>query len=240
MHLLIKLISSPWFWVDVFFGTIGALIVVKGLTLESRAEKLEIPEDFKPDLFQDIINRQKALLRRGEKLVLIGCLIEAIASFVLSIISGLEIADLNDNAARAEQDAAVAKSQTISNEMLIGVFSTNLITLAHEYDLSTNALAEANARLASIRPLKARLIAFLNGIDPSILTALASGKTDFRFVLEEYKYGQLDTLISEPGSGEYCSSMKVVGNTFNFGSGGGMSQGVNLTVELTLKPQLAR
>jgi chromosome segregation ATPase len=100
-----------------------------------------------------------------------------------------------------------------------------VIQLAHQYDLSTNALAEANKRLAAIKPAKERLIDCLNQISKEIIPTLRGGQTRFRIELPQYLYNQLKILSIESGSAQYIiinplEAMDVrdngVGQTYTF------------------------
>jgi len=162
IHLLIKVICSPWFWVDVFFGSAGAWIVVRGLKLESRAEKFTPPENFNPDIFADIIARQKALMDRGQKLVVAGCVIEAIAAFILSVISGLEIVGANETAAAALLQAGVATNRTAQIEQTNLLIRSNVATL------------EAEVQWRTITPEQESTL--INLLTPFITTSLVSRK----------------------------------------------------------------
>ena len=61
MNLVLKLLSSPWFWLDIFLSISGGIIVWWGLRVEKKAENLLPPEDFKPDLFDDKPTNNKTL-----------------------------------------------------------------------------------------------------------------------------------------------------------------------------------
>jgi len=88
-----------------------------------------------------------------------------------------------------------------------------VIQLAHQYDLSTNALAEANARLALIKPLKERLIDCLNLIAPEILAALkTTPKGEWlpvRCGADSPQAAELENLCREPSAGEYIENFKL-------------------------------
>jgi hypothetical protein len=111
MHLIIKLLENPWFWADIFLSLFGGIIVWHGLAIESKAEGLLPPDSFRPDVFGDIIEQYKAEIRRGEKIVRWGVIIEVVAALGISVISGLESAALNDKAEQAEKDAAQANER---------------------------------------------------------------------------------------------------------------------------------
>ncbi len=103
MDLVIKVISSVWFWIDVLLATSGGLVVYWGLKIEKEAERLLVPADFKPDIFEDVIAPYKAKIERGWRILMTGIVMEVVAALILSVISGLEIASANDQAAKATE-----------------------------------------------------------------------------------------------------------------------------------------
>src|ERR1700690_4195553 len=109
MNLLLKLISSPWFWADVFLSISGGLLVAWGLWLEKRAEKHIPPTDFHPDIFGDVVKLQKIKEQRGWRILMTGIIVEVVAALGISVISGLEIADLSDQSAAANLEAKQAE-----------------------------------------------------------------------------------------------------------------------------------
>jgi hypothetical protein len=111
MNLLIKLVESPWFWLDVILSVWGGILVWRGLRIEKNAEKLLPPENFKPDIFADVVEKYRSEMERGWRILMRGIIIEVVAALGISIISGLEIAELNDKAERAEKDAARANER---------------------------------------------------------------------------------------------------------------------------------
>lgn len=138
---------------------------------------------------------------------------------------------------------SISESARLNNENLVlqtNVESLNdaVIQLAHQYDLSTNALAEANARLAAIRSLKDRLIDWLNVVDPSIIPALKGGKTIFQLNnIPEYKFNMLAALLYERGIRSYVFSVtNTTPASVNIVAGIGQVE--DLTIEL--KPELAQ
>ena len=113
MHLVEKLVLSPWFWLDVVLSVTGGLLVWWGLQIEKKAEKLIPPSDFKPDIFGDILEQQKWELERGWRILMRGIALEVVAAFGISIISGLEIADFTDKAASAIERTALVESNNL-------------------------------------------------------------------------------------------------------------------------------
>jgi hypothetical protein len=110
---------------------------------------------------------------------------------------------------KLEDKVSEANKRTAKAELAIAALNKSTIELAHQYDLSTNALAEANSRLSAIRPLKDRIIQLLNEMDPKMLPALQSGKTSFEEQIPVHLHSRLASIAAEPGSGGYISSIKV-------------------------------
>lgn len=119
MHLLVKLVCSFWFWLDIALSVTGGIIVWWGLKIEKRAEKLMVPESFKPDLFEDVMAAQKAELDRGWRILMFGIVFEVLAAFGISVISGLEIADLNEKTANLQSSNLVLRLQLLELEKQI-------------------------------------------------------------------------------------------------------------------------
>ena len=118
MNLLMRLASSPWFWVDMALSVTGGIIVYWGLAVEKKAEKLLPPENFKPaaDLYADIIQTQKSELERGWRLLMTGIVFEVVAAFGISIISGLEIAEATERTERLEAANLLLRSNVVALE----------------------------------------------------------------------------------------------------------------------------
>jgi hypothetical protein len=119
-HLLPEMVSSPWFWADVALGVSGGLVVWWGLKVEKAGEKLLPPSDFRPDMYDDIVQIAKRKMERGWRILMIGIVFEVVAALGISVISGLEIADLSDQTAianheakQAENNAALAESNNL-------------------------------------------------------------------------------------------------------------------------------
>jgi len=77
--------------------------------------------------------------------------------------------------ADADIKAGRANERASTNEIQVGILSAKLLELAHQYDLSTNALAEANARLDQAHSEAGELEAKLKprNISPQARTNLA-------------------------------------------------------------------
>jgi hypothetical protein len=114
--------------------------------------------------------------------------------------------------AKLEGEVSDAKERASSNEVQVAelnsnnlVLSSNVLELAHLYDQSTNALAEAQARLAAIRPLKERLAETLKAIDPQIIPALKTNSvvTAYEEATSQFLSFSLQSLAKEPGAEKY-------------------------------------
>lgn len=234
MSIVHHLITSPWFWLDVLLSISGGIIVWKGLLIEKRAEKMLPPEDFGKDIFGDIVRKYKKEVERGWRILMIGIIVEVVAALGISIISGLESAVLNAKAEQAEKEAAQANERAVITESNIVVLSKATVELAHIYDLSTNALAEANERLKSAEPPKERLIDLLKEINPSWLQILKGGKTvHFRGPLPQYIVGELQSFQTNPETSQFLKLTVQNGMviTTNFG-------GIEAEVDLYIDPAL--
>jgi hypothetical protein len=97
-----------------------------GHRLEKKAADLIPPENFDPNIFGDIVERQKTEVARGWRILMTGIIFEVVAAFGISVISGLEIADLNIKTADAKQRTSLVES---TNLML----SIQLESLRKEY-----------------------------------------------------------------------------------------------------------
>ena len=132
------LIPTFWFWIA--FEIFAGMLVASGCLGEwylhhhpAGKKKREKDEHHK-------------LESRYIAMVAVGVTMEF---FVLahSIQAGI---DLENDVAVAQNESAEAKERSILAESNNLVSSEKLIELAHQYDLSTNALVEANARILSV------------------------------------------------------------------------------------------
>jgi len=146
MNLFLKLVSSPWFWLDIALSVTGGIIVWWGLKIEKRAEKLMPPESFKPDLFEDIISNQKAELDRGWRILMFGILFEVVAAFGISVISGLEIADLSETTTKSMERTALVESNNL-------VLRSNVVALEAAVQWRTITTAEATNVINLLAPV---------------------------------------------------------------------------------------
>ena len=218
------LLPPFWFW--VLFDCVAAMLVAFGCGGEwylhhhpagrKKAEK-------------DVHHRIEA---RFIAMVSIGVTMEF---FVLghSIREGVR---LEDKVSEANERAENSESNNLVLQIKIATLNSAVLQLAHQYDLSTNALAEANIRLSAIRPLKDRLIDCLDDIDPTIVSFLRAGKTEFELqFVPEIKFNVLMALLKERGSDAYCSRVALL-PTIRFVPGAGETG--NATI--VLKPELAQ
>jgi hypothetical protein len=98
------------------------------LLIEKRAEKMLPPKDFRPDIFGDIVEKYKSEVERGWRILMVGIIVEVIAALGISVISGLEVASLNDKAEQAGKDAANAERDAgQANERAANTDSNNLV-----------------------------------------------------------------------------------------------------------------
>ena len=189
-------------------------------------------------------------------LVVVGLAVELFASHRASLLAHEKTNELQQQtkdavtkAGKADKEAADANERASANERQVAALNQSTLKLVAQYDLSTNALeeannrligasnalAEANSRLASIRPLKQRLTEWLNMIDASVIPALKNGRTNFSLPIPLSEIGTLSSFAREPGSGAYISSINV-GYSVDIGGPHSMSR----TVDLGLKPELAQ
>lgn len=110
-----------------------------GLLIEKKAEKRIPPEDFRPDIFEDVVKSQKSELERGWRILMTGIIFEVVAAFGISLVSGLEIADLSDKTADSKKRTATLES----NNLLL---RSNVAALEFR-------LIEASSNLVKIDPL---------------------------------------------------------------------------------------
>ena len=106
MNLVLKLISSPWFWTDVVLSVSGGVLVYLGLRMEKAAEKKEYL-----GAFTDDVKLLKLKAQRGWRILMTGIVVEVVAALGISVISGLEVANLTDQAATAGLEAKQAENE---------------------------------------------------------------------------------------------------------------------------------
>ena len=138
---------------------------------------------------------------------------------------------------KADKQVEILRNANLELQTNIASLNGTVIQLAHQYDLSTNALAEAKARLASVRPLKQRLIALLERISPLILPALKNGTNQFHGTVSEFDITELRSINNEPDAGKYIKSLSI-GGQVNVNVGGIAGESQYVTCEL--QPELAK
>lgn len=189
MNLVLKLISSPWFWADVVLSVAGGLIVYWGLSVEKKAEKFMPPADFRPDIFEDVIKLQKSELERGWRILMTGIVVEVVAALGISIISGLEIADLTDQASIANDDAKKAVKEAVAAKLQIGQIGiTNAqLSLQIEALRSNNLALELKLQPRIITPTQITNFIFLTEKIPKFPIRVSVGDANnetFQFALQ--------------------------------------------------------
>jgi hypothetical protein len=128
LHLLHVMVSSFWFWADVILGVSGGAVVWWGLNVEKAGEKMLLPSDFNPDIFNDIVQAAKSKMDRGWFILKIGIIIEVVAALGISVISGLETAELTDQSAIANLEAKKAEREAgQANVLAANTESNNLV-----------------------------------------------------------------------------------------------------------------
>lgn len=212
-------LPSFWFWVS--FEVLAALLVAFGCAGEWWLHHHPAGRKKKEK------DEHHALESKFIGLVVIGVTMEL---FCLghSINEGVKL----------ENSVSQANKQVEDTKSNLLVLSKATLELAHRYDLSTNALAEANARLASIRPIKQRLIALLERISPLIVPSLhKNGITQFHGYVSEYDIAELRSINNEPDGAKYIKSISIdAGINVNMGGIAGESQ----YVICELQPELAK
>jgi hypothetical protein len=160
-----------------------------------------------------------------------------VAAFVL-VVAGLSMELWGSTKAllASDEENRALQKQVGESKQQLAILNNKTLELAHLYDLSTNALAEANARLVSVRPLKERLAEWFDRCDMSILQKLrSSGLGSCKIEMGEVDYLQLALMLREPGSQTFCEQ---VGPAALALVGGGKGNTVSVTV--VLKPALVR
>jgi hypothetical protein len=108
---------------------------------------------------------------------------------------------------------------TIQDKSLQDVTS-QLARVTSQYDQSTNALAEANARLSAIKPPKQRLIEVLNSVDAKMLVGLRSGTNVYGGRIDLSKFDRLEEFANDPETSRFISITKT--SRFSIGTRDGV------------------
>lgn len=215
-------LPSIWFW--IVFEVFAALLVAIGCSGEwylhhhpAGRKKVEKEEHHK-------------LESRFIAAVVIGVFMEFFAlghAIPEAIRLEKDVASANERASANESQVAVLSNETVNLSIkLEGAKSNNLVLrtnvtaletavfrLAKQYDMSTNALAEANARLSLIKPLNERLVDCLNIIAPEIVAALTkTPKGEWlpvRCGADSPQRDELENLCRDPSAGKYIRQLKI-------------------------------
>jgi hypothetical protein len=114
MRVISILIASPSFWVFLVVNVFGGSVVALGLWGEGHAERKvfpEIPGDLVPHLTES--KERKRCKRFFERLVLFGVVFEVIAAVVTTVVSSIEVAQLNREAADTRAEAEQLRKANI-------------------------------------------------------------------------------------------------------------------------------
>jgi hypothetical protein len=214
-------LKSDWFWFS--WDIVGAVLVAAGCIAEWMLLYQEEPEHS---------DRNKLLEKAWALVVAAGVTMD-----VFGLIYGIP------EAIRLESHVEDLRSANSAMNTNLAALNNKTLELAHQYDLSTNALAEANARLASVRPIKERLLDWFSRFAPSALSQLKFVPPDnppdkwvvFKMTNEQPAYFQFSSLMTEPGATNFCGFSKEPSNE-RFTSGG------SVTIETTImvNPALAK
>jgi hypothetical protein len=225
-------IDSWWLTFWEWFATIGFLLVIVGCIIEG----VEHFCKFK----RGEAHRRKGIEKLGWLILVAGLAMEFLGDKRAKRIADRENIRLTNEAAQASEDASKANERAAlatelakSNELQVAVFSKQLIELAHQYDLSTNALGEANARLAAIKPPKQRLIEILKALDKTgaVMASLRVGQVNLAVTLDASMIREFEDFSKNPETAGFISIKKTGGNaSLVGGSPFPMSEGVELTI----------
>ena len=107
---------------------------------------------------------------------------------------------------KLEEKVSAANERTANTESNNAVLTGKVIELAHQYDLSTNALAEANVRLAAIKPAKQRFVEILNALNPEMIKSLKTGQDAvFKGFVSQVVYDELWKLSQDESVSKFIS-----------------------------------
>jgi hypothetical protein len=163
MHSILKLLSSPWFWLDVAFSISGGLVVWRGLIIENRAEKLMPEDDEKHNIFEKIIERQRKEIKRGWRILMTGIIMEVIAALAVSVISGLQNAELTDKAELAQKVAAQSNERAAKFALAAAKLETQLAQISNNVVKMSPENLEVYSVVADVRLRIGRPIHFREG-----------------------------------------------------------------------------
>jgi hypothetical protein len=86
-----------------------------------------------------------------------------------------EAAKSDNEIAKTKERTALVESNNLMLQTNVESLNSAVIQLAHQYDLSTNALAEAKSRLANIKSAKERTMDLLESLNPKAVEQLKNG-----------------------------------------------------------------
>jgi hypothetical protein len=142
---------------------------------------------------------------------------------------------------KLENKVSEANERTTNAESNIVALNKATIELVHQYDLSTNALAEAKARLATIKPAKERLMDLLQDIardkTEEMMQALRSNRpvTFGSVTLDAYQLHQLEDFLKNSETKSFISVKRGTGSHVEM-----MGTPVSEQVDLTIFPSLLK
>jgi hypothetical protein len=141
------LASIPlWGWLDILF----TLIVLLGVWMESAKIAKFFVRIFVPE---NLLGREMVVDSKYESLKYTGgiLVVLGIAGEVVCLAFSLnDSASLNDKAQKASERAALVESNNLTLRSNVASLEKAVFQLARQYDMSTNALAEAKARIGAL------------------------------------------------------------------------------------------
>jgi hypothetical protein len=216
-----SLLPSFWFWVS--FEILAALLVAMGCCGEWW------------------LHHHPAGRRKNEKDEHHRLEAKIIAMVALGVVMELFVlAHSIREGVRLERKVSEANERATSNQVQLATLNHATLKLSAQYDLSTNALAEANARLAKIKPAKERLMDLLKDIAGANASQLVEGLSSSRpvilngIVLDAFRLHQVDDFLKNPETKNFIS-MKRAGNSIE-----AMGQTVSQQVDLTVFPSILK
>lgn len=226
MNLNDEKLLSIWEWVEnIGFGAVIAGCILEGV--RNFPQKLAA-------LIGDL------WMHRAEKfgwiLLILGLAMEFFGGWKANSLKDSKIAQLSDVASKRALEAEKLEAANLALKMNVLELQRAVHELAKSYDQTTNALAEANARLKHIRPLKDRLIECLNEMNPKIVPDFRNGGRNFKVEAQSHLVDKFRNLSLEPEGKEYI--LNVVASTFVIGTTLEGKTDAYQTVEFSLTKKL--
>jgi hypothetical protein len=168
------------------------------------------------DIFSDLVEQYRSEIERGWRILMRGIIIEVVAALGISIISGLEIADLTDKSAAANLAAKQAEKDSSDAKVLVA----NIGTTNEQLSLQIEELRKTNDTL------EATMLGIKNTVgditrerftDTNLVTTLRQFADDHK--------GVTVIVVSLPESEPMRAASRLVAN---FASGGFNVNGANL------------